>query len=94
MHAHAFDLLSLSSEPVDKHNGQGNGHRQVEVVPGSVPAQSVLGLSAGAARPVMPKARRMSSSTTGVLQRGKLGLTGEKEWVSCLCLFDQGGIQG
>ena len=83
MHAHAFDLLSLSSDPHDRERaaglGFGPGPAQHQVVPSSVPAQGQSILSAS--RPVMPKARRMSSSTTGVLGRGKLGLTGEKEYV-------------
>ena len=88
MHAHAFDLLSLSSTGDMGRAGAGAGQSyangnsgQVKeethtLVPSSVPAgPSIL----SASRPVMPKARRMSSSTTGVLGRGKLGLTGEKE---------------
>ncbi|KAK8854584.1 hypothetical protein IAR55_003323 [Kwoniella newhampshirensis] len=92
MHAHAFDLLSLSGgtpagtrPPLPATKSTNTTH----AVPSSVPANSSSFLSSS--RPptvpativekkengaVPPKARRMSSSTTGVLGRGKLGLTG------------------
>ncbi|KAE8541833.1 hypothetical protein D1P53_002006 [Cryptococcus gattii VGV] len=88
MHAHAFDLLSLSngtpvqvSRPLPVHS-----QTAPQTVPSSVPSHpSYL----TATRPQVtqektgkenaPRARRMSSSTTGVLGRGKLGLTGTGE---------------
>ncbi|WVF67600.1 hypothetical protein IAT40_002358 [Kwoniella sp. CBS 6097] len=110
MHAHAFDLLSLSSgakaesssrPPLPATKSTSTTH----AVPSSVPAHNTSFLSAS--RPPVvngngsgagnvnghsngntnglekkegpqapPKARRMSSSTTGVLGRGKLGLMG------------------
>ncbi|KAL7422380.1 hypothetical protein Q5752_003026 [Cryptotrichosporon argae] len=86
MHAHAFDLLSLSGPAPAS-----------TAVPSSVPAHPTSFLSAtrpptssavapgtngspaaaGANNGSVPKARRMSSSTTGVLGRGKLGLMGD-----------------
>ncbi|WVN86261.1 uncharacterized protein L203_101423 [Cryptococcus depauperatus CBS 7841] len=83
MHAHAFDLLSLSggtsarSQPLLSHAKSTPQH-----VPSSVPAHSSF--LSSTRPPVVEKgnkesaikARRMSSSTTGVLGRGKLGLTG------------------
>ncbi|WVQ79684.1 hypothetical protein IAT38_001784 [Cryptococcus sp. DSM 104549] len=112
MHAHAFDLLSLSSStgtpaparpPLPASQSTTTAHTHV---PSSVPATSYLsstrpannvngsatasGSGAGNGAngvngvngvngngAVAPKARRMSSSTTGVLGRGKLGLTGD-----------------
>ncbi|WVQ95176.1 hypothetical protein IAU59_002270 [Kwoniella sp. CBS 9459] len=88
MHAHAFDLLSLSSgaknessrPPLPATKSTSTTH----AVPSSVPAHTTSFLSASRpptvnkkeAPQAPPKARRMSSSTTGVLGRGKLGLTG------------------
>ncbi|OCF32649.1 hypothetical protein I316_05570 [Kwoniella heveanensis BCC8398] len=105
MHAHAFDLLSLSSgaksessrPPLPATKSTSTTH----AVPSSVPAHITSFLSASRPPAVNgsghghnisngssnglekkegpqapPKARRMSSSTTGVLGRGKLGLTG------------------
>ncbi|OWT38170.1 hypothetical protein C362_04036 [Cryptococcus neoformans Bt1] len=88
MHAHAFDLLSLSNgtpvhvpRPLPVHS-----QTAPQTVPSSVPSHPSY-LSATrpqvtqekAGKENAPKARRMSSSTTGVLGRGKLGLTGTGE---------------
>ncbi|WVR09397.1 hypothetical protein IAU60_006464 [Kwoniella sp. DSM 27419] len=107
MHAHAFDLLSLSGgkqtqtatarPPMPASKSTTTAHPHVSAVPSSVPATSYLSASRppttngngtayangnstngnGEKKETQPKARRMSSSTTGVLGRGKLGLTGE-----------------
>ncbi|WWD02135.1 hypothetical protein V865_000173 [Kwoniella europaea PYCC6329] len=104
MHAHAFDLLSLSGNAPSKNPVNPSSSRPTmppsrstsNSIPSSVPAHTTSFLSAS--RPPTanvngtsnghngvekkengnnpPKARRMSSSTTGVLGRGKLGLTG------------------
>ncbi|WRT68639.1 uncharacterized protein IL334_005617 [Kwoniella shivajii] len=108
MHAHAFDLLSLSgTAPPSTSASTSTSSRPplpaaktTNAVPSSVPAHTTSYLSAsrppvvnvningngiekketgngnGNGNAVQPKPRRMSSSTTGVLGRGKLGLTG------------------
>ncbi|WWC71345.1 uncharacterized protein I206_105300 [Kwoniella pini CBS 10737] len=98
MHAHAFDLLSLSGNAQTSSRPPMPASKSTtNAVPSSVPAHTTSFLSAS--RPPVvngngntnglekkengngsaPKARRMSSSTTGVLGRGKLGLTGTTE---------------
>nr|XP_018261725.1 uncharacterized protein I303_06168 [Kwoniella dejecticola CBS 10117]OBR83883.1 hypothetical protein I303_06168 [Kwoniella dejecticola CBS 10117] len=88
MHAHAFDLLSLSgSAPTSSRPPMPASKSTTNAVPSSVPAHTTSFLSAsrpprkenGNGNGSAPKARRMSSSTTGVLGRGKLGLTGAAE---------------
>ncbi|GMK59517.1 hypothetical protein CspeluHIS016_0801230 [Cutaneotrichosporon spelunceum] len=89
MHSHAVDLLALAGGP----SSSSSSSRSVTTTPllgadaTSVPNPSYLsstrppnahghsGPSSAAVHP--PKARRMSSSTHGVLGRGKLGLTGD-----------------
>ncbi|KAL1405781.1 hypothetical protein Q8F55_007455 [Vanrija albida] len=85
MHAHAFDLLSLAGGRNPSPPKTPNGAE----VAGSVPATSYLsttrpangtatnGSAAAPAASPAAKPRRMSSSTTGVLGRGKLGLMGD-----------------
>jgi hypothetical protein len=70
------DLLSLS-----QHSPATKPSPLPTVVPSSVPVQSVLSATrppaAASASGSAPKVRRMSSSTTGVLGRGKLAATGD-----------------
>ncbi|CAD6574640.1 MAG: hypothetical protein TREMPRED_001187 [Tremellales sp. Tagirdzhanova-0007] len=90
MHAHAFDLLSLSSGRHAPPRSLLSPPARDELIPASVPSKPTSFLSA--TRPpshpigsatntnllgASPRPRRMSSSTTGVLGRGKLGVTGE-----------------
>lgn len=82
--AHLLDLLSLSgASPNPSSVSLPKASPSAPLIPSSVPATSVLSatrpptsVNASVVAPT-PKARRMSSSTTGVLGRGKLGATGE-----------------
>ncbi|GFZ51876.1 hypothetical protein JCM24511_09644 [Saitozyma sp. JCM 24511] len=89
-HAHAFDLLSLSSaSPAPTRPSLPQSHSTSMAVPSSVPTHTSYlsatrpvnghapGVTPAAASGSGPKPRRMSSSTAGALGRGKLGLTGE-----------------
>ncbi|ODN90698.1 hypothetical protein L198_06014 [Cryptococcus wingfieldii CBS 7118] len=86
MHAHAFDLLSLSGGPPSQPR---RAHPQTtastpQAIPSSVPSRPSYLSATKPQAPIpdkagkenAPRQRRMSSSTTGVLGRGKLGLTG------------------
>lgn len=81
------DLLSLAGQAAAKRKSTSPPAAKQSPAGGvasSVPAISYLSANPPAnpaalngSTPAPPKARRMSSSTTGVLGRGKLGLTGD-----------------